>query len=131
MRVVIDTNVFISALLTAKGNASAVIRSILTRQVEMYGNPTIFAEYEGVALRPKFAKSIRSEDVRKFIDIFNRLATPCFPEPSTIPFIDETDRIFYDTAKEADAWLVTGNRKHYPAESLVVNPVEFLGKLED
>ena len=30
---------------------------------------------------------------------------------------DESDRIFYDTAKAVNAYLVTGNLKHYPEET--------------
>jgi len=39
---------------------------------------------------------------------------------------DEDDRIFYDTAKSANAVLVTGNKKHYPDESFIMTPAEFL-----
>jgi hypothetical protein len=51
-----------------------------------------------------------------------------FFEPITgaIPLPDETDRIFYDTAKEIGAILITGNIKHYPAEDFIMTPSQFL-----
>ena len=48
------------------------------------------------------------------------------PAASDIPMIDETDRIFYDTAKAAGATLITGNIKHYPAEPFIMLPADFI-----
>ena len=43
---------------------------------------------------------------------------------------DEDDCVFYDIAKYAKACLITGNTKHYPVESFILTPMEFLSKLE-
>jgi len=43
---------------------------------------------------------------------------------------DESDRVFYDTAKTIGAILVTGNIKHYPDEPLIMTPAVFMKKLE-
>jgi predicted nucleic acid-binding protein len=48
------------------------------------------------------------------------------PVPSTQPTKDEDDRIFYDTAKRAGAYLITGNTKHFPRESFILTPAKFL-----
>jgi len=40
--------------------------------------------------------------------------------------IDETDRIFYDTAKNTASILITGNIRHYPNEKFILTPTEFL-----
>jgi len=42
---------------------------------------------------------------------------------------DESDRTFYDTAKECGATLITFNLKDYPAEPSIMTPVEFLEKV--
>jgi predicted nucleic acid-binding protein len=47
--------------------------------------------------------------------------------PSTYILIDEDDRVFYDTAKQAGAYLITGNTKHYPSEPFILTPSAFLG----
>ncbi|MCL2066565.1 MAG: hypothetical protein FWG99_03770 [Treponema sp.] len=45
---------------------------------------------------------------------------------SRITMVDEDDRIFYDAAVKASAYLVTGNTRHFPSESFVVTPANFL-----
>lgn len=40
-------------------------------------------------------------------------------------FIDQDDLVFYEMAmekQEDDAYLVTGNQKHYPVRKLIVTP---------
>jgi predicted nucleic acid-binding protein len=48
------------------------------------------------------------------------------PPISTIPMPDETDRIFYDTAKASGAFLITGNIRHYPTDPSIITPTDFL-----
>lgn len=38
--------------------------------------------------------------------------------------------MFYEAAKSAKAYLVTGNAKHYPKEPMVVTPQDFLSIVE-
>jgi len=45
---------------------------------------------------------------------------------STIDLPDESDRKFYDVAKTANAYLVTGNIKHFPKEEWVLTPAELV-----
>ena len=52
------------------------------------------------------------------------------PTISTIPLPDESDRIFYDTAKDSGAILVTGNIKHYRDESFIMTPADFMTLLD-
>ena len=63
------------------------------------------------------------------IGIINALeagGTVIEPTTSTMPMPDESDRTFYDTAKASGAILVTGNIKHYPDESFIMTPADFL-----
>jgi hypothetical protein len=39
---------------------------------------------------------------------------------------DESDRVFYDVAKTAGAYLITGNTKHFPQEPFILTPAEFV-----
>jgi predicted nucleic acid-binding protein len=39
---------------------------------------------------------------------------------------DEEDRKFYNVAKSSGAFLITGNIKHFPPESFIVTPADFL-----
>ena len=39
---------------------------------------------------------------------------------------DKDDQIFYDVAIEAQAYLITGNIRHFPSKPFVVSPAHFL-----
>ena len=52
------------------------------------------------------------------------------PEKSDILMIDETDRVFYDTAVSSGAILITGNKKDYSNEPFILTPAEFLHKIK-
>ena len=43
--------------------------------------------------------------------------------------LDEDDRVFYDIAKIAGAYLITGNLKHYPSKPFILTPSVFLKKI--
>lgn len=55
MRVVLDTNVLISAIITPFGNAARILDLVLLREIQaIYYDDRILAEYREVLLRPKF-----------------------------------------------------------------------------
>jgi len=127
MQVVLDTNVIISAFLTVSGNPSKILQMVLEKKLDFAYNIQILAEYEGVMSRDKFSKKINQEQVKNFINLMKNLGTNFLPQESKIPkFIDETDRIFYDTAKNTASILITGNIRHYPKEKFILTPTEFL-----
>jgi hypothetical protein len=43
---------------------------------------------------------------------------------------DESDRKFYEIAKHLNIPLVTGNKKHFPINELVISPSEYLGRFQ-
>jgi putative PIN family toxin of toxin-antitoxin system len=127
MQVVLDTNVIISAFLTAEGNPSRILQMILEKKLDFVYNMQILAEYEGVMSRDKFSKKINQEQVKSFINLIKNLGKNFLPQASEIPKLtDETDRIFYDTAKNTASILITGNIKHYPNENFILTPAKFL-----
>ena len=57
-----------------------------------------------------------------------------FPQPTGEIFVDLDDLIFYEVAmekREDDAYLVTGNQKHYPIRDFIVTPAEMIKLLEE
>ena len=48
------------------------------------------------------------------------------PTPLDTDFVDVSDKKFYEVAKFCGAKLITGNLKHFPRESEVVSPADFL-----
>jgi putative PIN family toxin of toxin-antitoxin system len=126
MRCVLDTNVIISAFITAAGKPARILQMILERKFDLCYNSIILSEYEGVAVRTKFSESIDQNQVRRFIDIIKTVGISFMPQASSTPLIDETDRIFYDTAKGSYSLLITGNIKHFPNEHFIMLPSDFL-----
>jgi putative PIN family toxin of toxin-antitoxin system len=55
IRVVIDTNVLVSALLTSGGLPEAVINLAISGEVQWFASESVLAEYEEVLKRPRLA----------------------------------------------------------------------------
>jgi len=126
-KIVINTNVIISAAISNKGNPAQIIKMVSERKLELLYNINILIEYADVLARCKFNFSSDNQAIllRKIVDI----GTIFNPTISEVSLIDEDDRIFYDTAKEANATLITGNIKHYPLEDFIMTPVDFIKSL--
>jgi putative PIN family toxin of toxin-antitoxin system len=128
---VLDTNVIISAFINPDGKPSQIIKMVLGRRAELCINTAIISEYESVMLRPKFSGKIDSANVRRFINLIRSIGVSFDPVPSKIKLPDESDRIFYDTAKGSGSILISGNIQHFPKERFIMLPAEFLKKVEN
>jgi putative PIN family toxin of toxin-antitoxin system len=126
VRVVLDTNVVISALINAQGAPGYILKLVLENKLRLCYNTAILIEYEEVTGRSKFASKIDQSQARRLIDLLRKTGVSFTPVPSAAFFIDESDRIFYDTAKESGAVLITGNTKHFPKKPFVTNPADFM-----
>lgn len=130
IRVVLDTNVVVSALLS-KGLPSAVVTICLRMPaIEICLSEAIREEYRTVCGRPKFA-AVQTE-ARRLIDALDDGAlhvTPC----RRVEKIgrDLPDNRVLECALSAQAhFLVTGNIRHFDfrefAGTRIVSPFEFL-----
>jgi len=124
IRIVLDTNVIVSALLSNHGKPYEVWRKALTGDFAVCCSDGVIAEYLDVLSRPRLG--IAGSDMADVLGLFEHHGIWLVPRKSSIPFIDEDDRVFYDTAKSGGALLVTGNKKHYPVDSDVLSPAAFL-----
>ena len=127
LRVVIDTNVIVSAIIAPKSNPGHIIELVLSHKLQAFYSSKIIEEYEDVLLRPKFG--FNHKTVFQFLDYIINSGIFVEPIPSTIPLPDESDRYFYDTAKSSGAYLITGNIRHFPNEISIINPASFLMSL--
>jgi len=121
---VIDTNVIISAAISDKGNPAKVIKMVSDGKLQLCYNARILSEYADVLSRQKFRFSLEKQMalIKKIVEI----GIIVDPAPSDMLLPDESDRIFYDTAKTSGAVLITGNIKHYPTESFIMTPADYL-----
>ncbi|MCL2754579.1 MAG: putative toxin-antitoxin system toxin component, PIN family [Oscillospiraceae bacterium] len=125
MNIVLDTNVIISAALSPHGNCAKII-DMLTEQnnIQLYYGYEICVEYTKVLSRPRL--KLAADVQFAIIETIKETGVLINPPLTEIPLPDESDRIFYDTAKASEAMLITGNLKHYPIEDWIVSPTQFL-----
>lgn len=74
--VVIDSGVFISALIGRRGGApDLVVRAFVDDRISVVASPLLLAELELVLRRPKFAAYVDERTVREFVERIRRHAT--------------------------------------------------------
>jgi putative PIN family toxin of toxin-antitoxin system len=108
MRVVLDTNVYVSALTFPGGRGESALRLAIERRVEVLVSPPIVLELAKV-LREKF--SWEEEPILDACRLIRELATPVRPKVRLSVLSDEPDNRILECAVEgaADA-IVTGDR---------------------
>ena len=126
---VIDTNVFISALLSKQPDSATVqvLDAVIDGKIIPLYHQDILAEYDEVLHRSKF--HFKEETIQLVLHAVKQFGIEVFPQPSGEILIDMDDLIFYEVAmekREDDAYLVTGNRKHYPIRDFIITPAEMI-----
>jgi putative PIN family toxin of toxin-antitoxin system len=124
MNVVLDTNIIVSAALSPTGNPAKIIALIPEKEIQVYYGSGILSEYKDVLSRPRLKIPVEIQE--RLINAIIKAGIFFEPMVSAIPLPDETDRIFYDTAKDIEAILITGNIRHYPSENFIMTPSQFL-----
>lgn len=117
MRLVIDTNIIVSALLSSESRAFQLLSDILDGKYTILISEEIYQEYQDVLHRDKFC--FDNEIICFLLNWFKENAVWIQILETNTPMLDEKDRVFYDLAKSCKAKLVTGNIKHYPVDELV------------
>jgi predicted nucleic acid-binding protein len=113
-------------MLTSGGGPARILKLVLDAEITAFYSLEIMAEYENVLFRPQFA--LDPGRVFAVLDFIREAGVLAAPKRSGIPMTDESDRIFYDVAKNNGALLITGNMKHYPKEPFIVTAAEFLNR---
>lgn len=125
--VVIDTNVVVSAMLTHNADSPTrlLFRKVAEGQVVPMLNDSILEEYVEVLMRPKF--KFAPKDINDVCRLFDLRGIKYVPESTGRYFIDPDDQIFYETyLMRDDAYLITGNLKHYPSEPRILSPHDMM-----
>ncbi len=125
---VIDTNVLVSAALKYKSIPGSIVRLAFDGLITPVLNSDIEKEYREVLSRPKF--HFPSYVIDNIINTFRDKGLYINPESLDIELPDPKDKVFYEVVmekrKDDDAYLVTGNMKHFPVKPFVVTPREML-----
>ena len=126
---VLDTNVIVSALLSSKADAATVqvLQKLFSDSFCPVISKEIMAEYTEVLHRAKFHFS--PAIVEDLLFAIEEKAEYVIPASTGAILPDMKDLPFYEVVMEKrkeDAYLVTGNQKHFPAEPFIVTAREFL-----
>lgn len=114
-RLVLDTNVVLSAVLKPDGLQRLIFQIALSPFCEVFVSTPILTEYEDVLSRKKF--KLQSDEVQAIMRLIKTTATLVTPQQTVTAAHDPDDNMFLECAEEAEAnYLVTGNKKHFPAK---------------
>jgi uncharacterized protein len=112
-RIVIDTNVLISAALKPSGRQALVLELVAFRAVEMFVSEPILAEYREVFSRPKFSH-LDPKDISRLLALIEAEATMVTAAGKLTISEHDSDNRFYECADAVAAdYIVTGNLKHF------------------
>ena len=112
LRIVLDTNVLVSALMGSGGPPDEVVQLVLRHEALLLIDARIIAEYDEVAARPKFSftKATRFE----VLDAIIAIAEPVIASPLRLSLPNPDDRLFIEVAFAGAAdYIITGNVKHF------------------
>jgi putative PIN family toxin of toxin-antitoxin system len=113
-RIVFDTNIVVSAMLSPSGTAADALRLALNHHVQLCASEVILEEYEGVLRRPKFRRS--PQVVSALMKAVRAVAELVEPTVTLTVSTDDADNRFLECAEAAKAdYIVTGNTQHFPA----------------
>lgn len=129
---VIDTNVLVSAFLKSTSVPRFVLDYVFAGEIIPLFNEEIVSEYKDVLNRPKFHFPKEAIDVaiNKIKEI--GIHYDAISVNENLP--DYKDIVFYavtmNARNEKDAYLVTGNIKHFPEKTFVVTSRQMLDIVE-
>jgi putative PIN family toxin of toxin-antitoxin system len=113
LRLVLDTNILVSAALNPDGLQRTVLLLATTKPASLFISSPIFAEYRSVLSRPELGirRGLRQQ-LLQLIRNTSRVVRPrrvlrVTPDPDNDMFLECAD------AARAD-YLVTGNSRHFP-----------------
>ncbi len=113
LRLVIDTNVLVSAAIKPAGLQRTVFLIAISRPARLYVSRPILQEYAEVLARPELR--IRKGLRLQLLQLIRNHAYTVSPNRRLEVTTDPADNIFLECADAARAdYLVTGNQKHFP-----------------
>lgn len=128
LRLVIDTNVVISAALRPDGLHRTVVLLAISKPARWYVSEAIMAEYRAVMARPEL--KIRKRLRQQLLQLLKNRTRMIIPSRLYQVTSDPADNMFVECADTARAdYLVTSNLRHFPPfwkKTKVINSREFL-----
>ena len=131
VRVVLDTNIIVSACLSPAGAPATIVELALLGEFTLCLSPAVLSEYREVLNRRKFSR--QTERIEIVLDGVEKISEIFTSEGRLNISPDKEDNHLLECAQASRAdFLVTGNRKHFPdhlGQTRIVTPREFLTEL--
>jgi putative PIN family toxin of toxin-antitoxin system len=128
LRLVIDTNVLVSAAIKPAGLQRTVLLLAVTKPARLYVSRAILEECREVLGRPELR--IRKGAQQQLLQLIKNHSFTMVPARRLDVAADPDDNIFLECADAAHAdYLITGNLKHFPRfwkETKIITPREFI-----
>jgi putative PIN family toxin of toxin-antitoxin system len=128
LRLVIDTNVLVSAAIKPAGLQRTVLLLAITKPARWYISAPILEEYSEVLARPEL--QVRKGLRQQLLQLIKNHSYTVSPTRHLEVTQDPDDNIFLECADVARAdYLVTGNQKHFPSfwkSTKIITPREFI-----
>ena len=129
---VIDTNVIVSSMLKTNSIPGLIVKLIYENTIIPSLSEEILEEYVEVLTRNKF--DISEDQIQREIATIKEKGILLKREQCLEDLIDKDDIVFFEIVMSArntmDAYLVTGNMKHYPIRNYIVTPKEMIEIIE-
>jgi uncharacterized protein len=133
VRIVLDTNVIVSAMLIGGSAPDEVLQTVLRGDATILVDSRILAEYDDVTARPRFG--FDPAERRVLLETIDAIAVHVVAPHLRLALSDADDLKFVEVAVAGDAdALVTGNRRHFSPRTgkvrvRVVSPRQFMDEL--
>ena len=128
IKVVIDTNVVVSATLVDQGPSAGILNLATNKRLQMFVSPAILAEYEKVLRRPRL--KLDPARITAVLALIRNTSTEVFPTQTVTISDDEADNRFYECAEAAAAdYLITGNIQDFSKghkTTKIITPRDFI-----
>jgi putative PIN family toxin of toxin-antitoxin system len=128
LRLILDTNVVVSAALEEEGFPRIALTIALSRQSRLYISQPVFDEYTDVLSRPEL--DIPKGQRLRLLQLIKNRSFLVVTYRRLEVTIDPDDNIFIECADAARAdYLITGNRRQFPQfwkGTKVITPREFI-----
>ena len=129
MKIVLDTNVLVSGLLTPFGASGEIVRMVSAGFLVLYYDSRILLEHQEVLHRPKFQFNKEHIDLLITYIKKNGQVIPAGPLKNRLP--DPDDEPFLEVAVAGSVeCFITTNTAHYPTQFRegiqVLSPSEFI-----
>jgi putative PIN family toxin of toxin-antitoxin system len=134
IRVVLDTNVLVSGLLSEQGPPGLIVDLVFTGELKLAYDARLLAEYREILARPELKiDAVDAEELLRAIEETGETVA-ALPWPHRLP--DPDDEIVLAVAEAAHATcVVTGNLRHFPRAQrgrvTVFSPREFVEWLRE